>query len=321
MGKPASRALIGGFVAGGVGLLVIAVVIFGSGKFLSKTKKCVMYFDGSVKGLSVGSPVMFRGVKVGSVTDIGLRYDPGDQSFLIPVTMEFLPEKGGRIVGVEGSDNELQLLIEKGLRAQLQQLSMVTGQVMIDLDMYPDKPAHLVGIKSRYPEIPTITSPFAELLKTAQELPLRELFQKLQSSLAGIDRAVNSPEIALSLRDLSAGVKEAREALAKINEHTGPILASLKDASEDFRSLVRKAEGVPLQIEQTLAAARDSLAQASKTLVSVEGVASDNSVLVHDVGLALEEVANAALSLRVFSEYLQLHPEALLRGKKQGKEE
>ena len=93
MAKQANRMMIGGFVVLAVTIMAASLVVFGSGKFFKKTVKCVMYFDESVKGLSVGAPVLFQGVQIGSVTSITLQVDPAKMKTQIPVIIEYEPEK------------------------------------------------------------------------------------------------------------------------------------------------------------------------------------------------------------------------------------
>ena len=93
MAKQANRMMIGVFVVVGVAIMAASLVIFGSGDFFKKTVKCVMYFDGSVKGLSVGAPVLFQGVQIGSVKSIILMVDPKELKLQIPVIIEYEPEK------------------------------------------------------------------------------------------------------------------------------------------------------------------------------------------------------------------------------------
>jgi paraquat-inducible protein B len=147
MAKKVSKTLIGGFVVGAVALIVAGVLVFGSGKFLQESYRYVLFFPGSLKGLSVGAPVLFQGVKVGSVIDITIEADADAQTSQIPVTMEVLPKKFKVVRGKRRSDpyESLAILIERGLRAQLQQQSFVTGQLMIGLDFYPDTPVGQTG--------------------------------------------------------------------------------------------------------------------------------------------------------------------------------
>jgi paraquat-inducible protein B len=321
MSKPASKTLIGVFVLGALVLAVIALVIFGSGKFFERRITYVMYFDGSVKGLNIGSPVVFRGVKIGSVKDIELKADMKDFKLVIPVYVQVEPQKVTIMQGAPAHGQYIEELVKKGLRAQLEMQSIVTGQLMINVDFYPDKPARFIGLDTKYPEIPTVPSPLDEMLKTAQELPLKELFDRLLKSIAGIEKIANSPQMTASLDSLSESLKEARKILTKVDQEIGPMMASLKETSSSFKAIADKSEGVPAAVEKTLATAQDALKQAEKTFISVQNLASNNSVLVYQVDNALEEVSRASRSVRSLSDYLYRHPESLISGKKPAKGE
>jgi paraquat-inducible protein B len=321
MSKPASKTLIGVFVLGALALAVIALVIFGSGKFFERRITYVMYFDGSVKGLNIGSPVVFRGVKIGSVKDIELKADMKDFKLVIPVYVQVEPQKVKIMQGAPAQGQYIEELIKQGLRAQLEMQSIVTGQLMINVDFFPEKPARFVGLDPKYPEIPTIPSPLDEMLKTAQELPLKELFDRLLKSIAGIEKITNSPQMTASLDSLSESLKEARKILTKVDQEIGPMMANLKETSSSFKAIADKSEGVPAAVEKTLATAQDALKQAEKTFISVQNLASNNSVLVYQVDTALEEVSRASRSVRFLSDYLYRHPESLISGKKPAKGE
>jgi paraquat-inducible protein B len=321
MSKPASKTLIGVFVLGALALAVIALVIFGSGKFFERRITYVMYFDGSVKGLNIGSPVVFRGVKIGSVKDIELKADMNDFKLVIPVYVQVEPQKVTVMKGAPAQGQYIEELIKKGLRAQLEMQSIVTGQLMINVDFFPDKPARFVGLDPKYPEIPTISSPLDEMLKTAQELPLKELFDRLLKSIQGIEKITNSPQMTASLDSLSESLKEAHKILTKVDQEIGPMMANLKETSSSFKAIADKSEAVPAAVEKTLATAQDALKQAEKTFISVQNLASNNSVLVYQVDTALEEVSRASRSVRSLSDYLYRHPESLISGKKPAKGE
>ncbi len=319
MSKPANKTLIGAFVVGAVALAVVAVVIFGSGKLFTEKLIDVMYFQGSVKGLNVGSPVMFRGVRVGSVTNVQLQFDPKDTSFIIPVYVEIDLNKV-KVIGDEPAEEQLPKLIAKGLRAQLDIQSIVTGQLMVNLDFFPNTPVRLVGRDKRVPEIPTIPSDLDQFLRTASEIPLKDIIDKLMHSLEGIDKAVNSPKLVTGIESLSEGLMEAKGILKKVNDQIDPILANLKDSSKSVKQVLAKTEAVPKQLDDVLKTAQGTLAQAEKTLLSVQEVASENSVLVIDVDHTLQEVSKTARSVRYLTDYLQRYPEAVVKGK-QGKGE
>jgi paraquat-inducible protein B len=315
MGKTANKTLIGIFVIGAVALVVIAVVVFGSSRLFSNSFINVMYFEGSVKGLNVGSPVMLRGVKVGFVKKIELRYDARDlTSFIIPVYVEIDPSRMVYI-GHKPGTQHTEELIKSGLRAVLEMQSMVTGQLVINLDLFPDKPAKLYGIDKDYPEIPTIPSGLEELLKTAQQMPLKELMNKIMLSIEGIEKIVSSPKVSSSLNTLDVSLKELSAILVKIDSQAGPVMTNLKDVSLSVKEIARKGEGLPEQLDKTLVVAQDALKQAEKALHSIQGFTSDNSTLSQEANVTLREVSGAARSIRILVDYLQQHPESLIQGK------
>ncbi len=324
MSKAANKTMIGGFVLGAVALAVVAVLIFGSGKFFTKKQFYELYFDGSVQGLEVGSPVMFHGVKIGSVDDIGLVFDPRELVFHIPVIVEVEPEKA-IVLGPrpKRANQFLQPLIEKGLRAQLQTMSFVTGQLAIAVDFFPDKPAKYVGLDKRYPEVPTVPSTIAQLTKTVQELPIQELFAKLDSTVTAIHSLASSEAAQTSAQSLKQALKQATAVMKTIDARIGPLVASLQNTSEGINKVAGRVndslsgdQGIPLQVRAALEAARKTLAQAEETLASVHAMTQENSTMGYELGNALAEMSKSLRSLRVMSDYLERHPEALLMGKK-----
>ena len=322
MSKPANKALIGGFVVGAVALVIAGVLIFGSGKFLQETAKSVMYFDGSVKGLSVGSPVVFRGVKIGTVTDILLQYNPADMSVKIPVIIELeldRIENVGEMPRKRDPWKTARQLIERGLRAQLQTQSLVTGQLMIELDFHPDKPIKLVGGHTEYPEIPTIPSPLKELSKKIEKVPIEEIFEKLLAAVGGIEEIVNSPEVKGIISSLNQAAEDASKLVKNLNAQVTPLVSSIEKALGDTRKLVRnvnsQVQPVASSIEKSLEEVRAALEQGRKTLVQAEDVIGEDSPLMYELDNTLKEVGAAARSIRLLADYLKRHPEALLKGK------
>lgn len=269
MSKKMNKTLIGAFVAGAIGLLVVAVLIFGSGKFFAPTKKFVMFFEGSVKGLNVGSPVMFHGVKIGEVTEIQLRFNPKDLSAVIPVYIEIDPRRFIFPKEFQKEQHEeskkyryINPLIEKGFKGQLQMQSFVTGQLMINLDFYPEKPIKLVNLETRYPEIPTIPTVMETLSKTLEELPLKEIVMKLDSTMDGLQKILNAPG--------------ARNILTSVDT---------------------------------------TLKEVEKTLDTVQNMERNSEAMGYDLSVTLKELNATSRSLRSFVDYLNRHPEALIRGK------
>jgi len=309
MAKQANRMMIGGFVVLAVILMAASLVVFGSGKFFQKTVKCVMYFNEPVKGLSVGAPVLFQGVQIGTVTSITLQINPAKMQVQIPVFIEYEPEKF-QVGGVDPKDfrdpqKNIARLIDKGLRAQLGMQSFITGQLVIQLDFYPGTPVTLQGIDKNSIEIPTIPSTSAKLADAMEKLDLNGLEKHLESTLAGIDKFVNNPNLTASIKGLHETLQDARKLLARIDRQVDPLSNDLKKTVKDFGKLAVDVNthvgGVAAGFDKTMSAAR--------------GVLSENSPLIVDLQNTLQEIAAMSRSIRQLSDYLDQHPEALIRGK------
>ena len=142
MSRRANPKLVGGFVLAAIGLAVAAALVFGSFTVFEPTRKFIVFFQGTVDGLAQGSQVLFRGVPVGKVVDIGIRYDPRDSSFAIPVIIEIRPgviakySPPAATLSAEG----VRRLIDEGLRARLETSSLVTGQQVVQLNFFPGTP-------------------------------------------------------------------------------------------------------------------------------------------------------------------------------------
>jgi paraquat-inducible protein B len=258
---------------------------------------------------------MFRGVRIGSVKNIELRYDARDLSFIICVYAEFDPDRMV-YVGHEPGTEHTEELIMKGLRARLEAQSIVTGQLVINLDFFPGKPIKLMGLDKRYPEIPTIPSEIDEFLSLAEQIPIKEFATKAMHALEKLDKLISSPHINSSLESMGEGLKEARAVMAKINAQIEPVIAEVRESTQELRDLLRKGQNVPQRLDSTLAAAESAMKQAEKTLAAAQEVASDDSTLVRELDSTLLEVSATARSFRFLSDYLQRHPEALIQGKK-----
>lgn len=240
MSKPANKTVIGIFVVGAIALAVIAIVVLGSGKLFQKTTPAVCYFEGSVGGLNVGAPVVFRGVKIGMVTEVVFRFDPKEASVTIPVFIELEQRKKG-VTKKEQIENFKQL-IDRGLKAQLEMQSIVTGQLQIALDFYPDKPAKFVRADPDYFEIPTIQSPLQELTKKIEKIPIDEIFEKLRSTLAEIEKIAKSPEIWKTLHSISQAADETMVLVKNVNSQVTPLASNANETVKELQKLVKNVD-------------------------------------------------------------------------------
>ena len=314
MSKQANPTLIGIFVAGAVALIVAGILIISGGKLLLTDKTSyVLYFKGSVKGLNIGSPVSFRGVNIGTVNDIQLVVNEEASGIRIPVIIEIdntkfiRPEAGKSLLG---DDDRIDMLIDAGLRAQLQLQSLLTGQLFIQIDFLPDTPAELVEQKkSRWAlqEIPTIQSPIEKIGKLLEDIPMEKVKEHVLAGIEGIDRLVNSEELHQSISALLAALMDIRHLVANLDQQVEPVATNVNLTLKDARNALQKAS-------TTLDGVSGTLEHADTTLQSADALFSDEQVLTA-LDNALNEISSAAYAIRVLAETINNQPESLLRGR------
>lgn len=238
----------------------------------------LMYFDGSVRGLAAGAPVEFRGLKVGTVEDVSLVFDPETVSVRVPVIAQVEPQRIAVTGEVEpmAPYDVMDKLVARGLRAQLKPGNLLTGQLVVALDLYSDRPPAELKRGGRYPELPTVPSDLETITRS-----LTDLFAKIGE---------------LPLEPLVADARSAVQAMEKLMTST------------DFQ---RSATS----LRQAADAAKAALVQMETTLGTFESMVGQDSALRYDLAGTLADMRDAARSLRVFTDYLDRHPEALLRGK------
>jgi paraquat-inducible protein B len=321
--KQASKTLIGIFIIGAVALAVAGVIIFGSGRFFKKANLYVIFFSGSVKGLQVGAPVSFRGTKIGEVKNIITAFDYRDLSLLIPVIIEMDLTKF-TVIAPEQKREHLDLMVEKGLRGRLEIESLVTGQLLIDFDFYPDSPVNLLAknlseLNLDFKELPSIESDIQKLMKKIEDLPIEKIANEAYGLIADFRQLIKSPDISESLVTLHKTLKNADKFIMHLDEQVDPLATNTLDAIEDVRLLVKNTDQRTQPAINSIRKAAEeailSLRQAKKTLKTADDVMAERSPLRLDVSDTLNEIADAARAVRILAEYLEQNPDALLRGK------
>jgi paraquat-inducible protein B len=314
MAKQANRMMIGGFVVLAVILMAASLVVFGSGKFFKQTVKCVMYFDGSVKGLSVGAPVLFQGVQIGSVVSIVLEVDPTKLQLQIPVVIEYEPDKfhvaGGARNVHRDPRKTIPKLIERGLRAQLGMQSFITGQLDIEIGFYPDKgvcyaPAQFDKVYKDYIVIPTCPSTTQKLADALEKLDLKELEKHLESAMDGIAKLANNPDLPASIRGLKDTLQDASKLVTRVERQVDPLADDVKKVVKDIGKLTRGADAQVGAVATGL----------DKTMSAARGVISEDSPLLVELQNTLKEISATSRSFRQLADYLEQHPETIIRGK------
>lgn len=303
MSRKANPTLIGGFVLGGVVLVVVALVLFGGGRYFTEKVTFVAFFDEPVSGLSIGAPVNFRGVKVGEVRDIQVHVAEA-LSLRIPVYLRMQPRRI-REAGVATPEADIfEKLISKGLRARLEYSSIVTGQIQIELDFDPDRPPNYVHETTDFPEMPTIRSSLAEIRETIESLSFEDLVVSAQQVLSGLNVLVHSPDLAGSLSGLNQGIRDLQSLVTSANAQIEPLANRLDGTLDEAGNTLKS-------LQETLIVAREVLVTAQDSL----SIAGQDSSLRYELVRTLEEMASAARSVRLLAEYLERNPDALLRGK------
>jgi len=258
--------------------------------------KSILYFDESVRGLDIGAPVEFYGIQMGEVIDVKLVFDKQKKDFRIRVVVETETERFFE-AGFVGGDAERQRLFEslldRGFRAQLKTGNLLTGKQIVVLDFFPNAPPAEIAMEDGVTVFPTVPTPmeevstkFMNILQKIDSLPIEQIGSDLRDTVHGAKQIAQSSEILASIKNLNATLEETR------------LLVS------DLRTTVTP------QINSVLEEARQSLANAEQILDA-------NAPLQVKMNSALEEISGAARSLRLLMDYLERHPESLLRGKGQ----
>lgn len=273
MSRRANPKIVGGFVLAAIGLLVAAALIFGSFTFFEVTRKAVLFFEGSVDGLTQGSAVLFRGVPLGKVIDVGIRYDPRNRSFEIPVVIEIRPSVIARWspAAEKNPEETLKSLIDEGLRARLESASLVTGQQVVQLNFFPGTPIKLEQTDLPYQQIPTVPSPTQQIMSSvdaaAKDLPtlIKEatgVLQRVQQILSPENEtAINSilESAASAMKSLQADaaslnqvIDEADKTLASAGQLSNHLDGVVQDNSEDIRATVRNFRAATVTVNRLM---------------------------------------------------------------------
>jgi paraquat-inducible protein B len=307
-GRKANPALIGVFVLGAIVLAVAAVALLGSGRFFAKRQAFVCFFTGSVEGLNPGAPVKFRGVQIGEVTDMLLRYrdQAGDLGLpripvFIAIDQKRLVQLGSTRV-VEVDRERLEALIEAGLRARLETQSLVTGVLYVGLDFLPDTPVVRVlppdGPDLEIPTVPTtFEQVFANLEKVMHRidtLDLEALVASAKGAFDGVNQLTRSP-------DVNRAIVELHDTLASIHRVTDALGPNVQPTMTDVRAALGQLKG--------------SLATLDGTLVSLRALLDPSAPVVVDLSRTLNQLGDAAQSVRALADYLDRNPNAIITGR------
>ena len=316
MAKQVNRAMIGGFVLIAVGILAASAIIFGSGDMFKKSLNYVLYFQESVKGLNMGSPVLYRGFQVGEVKRVVIHADMAEFKDSVLVYIEIYPESVVVVTKNQELGNwkdRLADLIDRGLRAQLVPQSLITGKLVIELNVHSDAGLPIKrGLDPEYEEIPTIPSTLSKLEGFLAKINLDELNEKLLSILTSADRILKNPDIEASITEFKGTLVDTRKLVNDVDEEVKPIATRVKTTLDDVSKLARHVDG---KVDPIADALLEALESADSALKSIDDLVGKRSPTRAEIDKTLIEIQGAARSVRILAEYLEQHPEALLKGK------
>jgi paraquat-inducible protein B len=318
-----SPLLIGVFVLGGLALLVAGILMLGGSKLFSKQVQAVVFFEGSVRGLYVGAPVTFRGVKIGEVDGISIDVDPQSLATRIPVRLTV----GSDTIRM-GNDHGKHIddvpdLVRRGLRARMILQSVVTGQTGIDLDFRPNTPLRLVaGGRSKVPEIPAMRDRLDALVEQLSNLPLSDVVSELRRTMGSLDKALRATQTAVeqSSVQLTSTARQAEKTLAvgeqalqSVQAQTRTTLASIERLSNSSRDVLLQTRP---ELTRALQSTRDAAQSAQEAMANIADLSAPGAPLRSDLELAMRDLSQAARSLRGFADQLERQPNSLVFGKK-----
>ncbi len=300
-----NKTVVGAFVFGSIVLVCLAFFLLGYGNYGTKQSSFALFFDSSLRGLNINSPVFFNGVPVGRVRSIYIVPTSEIASFKTVVIIE-LNENSGGVDSINENHNFLYYiddenyvyeLIDKGLRAKLTTASLITGQLVVDLVMVNDPEPLSQEKKQKYEgivQIPTLPNVFESILSNVEDLPIRDISKNVLLLLENANTAlaeINVPEMS----------KNLNAALAKVSE----LENETKDTVLEYRKLAQLFNhAVPAILKYV-----DRFAKNGSRLTQ------DDSAFMQEVFLTLQSLRDAANSISHLAELLENQPDALIFGK------
>ena len=266
----------------------------------------LIYFKGSVRGLAVGAALEFQGIQIGVVTSVSLELDPIRGTSRVAVGVEVQPE---RALSKEQFPNATalgaaQALVAHGMRAQLLTGNLLTGQQVVSLAFVPNAPPATVTVVNGIAVLPSISGGFdnitvgiSQIVDKLNALPLAQIAQNLNGTLQSVHDVAAGPELRQTLRAMAAAMVSVNDLVAKLNAGATPVLQRLP------------------QIARALQATVD---HANRLVGSADSGYGAHSQFRRDLERLLGQVSDTARSVRILADYLDQHPEALIRGRSPG---
>lgn len=302
-----NKTLIGAFVFGSIVLICCALLLLGYGKITNKQVSFALFFDSSLRGLNIDSPVYFKGVPVGAVRSIYIVPNATGESFKTAVIIEINGEYGKKdeeqtdhtFLSFMDNDEYVYGLIKDGLRAKLSTASLITGQLVVELAIIPNATPLTDFQKKKFKgfvQIPTLQNVFDSLISSVGEIPIKDITTQLLELLTNL----NNNLIAMNLPELSANINKAAKEMQVASE-------SSKVAIEEYKKLGK-----------TLNKNADTIVKNIQTITTNGAkLTQEDSALMQELFVTLQALRDAANSISYLAKLLERQPDALIFGKEQ----
>jgi paraquat-inducible protein B len=323
MSKKANTTSIGLFIVTGLALGVIGLLLFSSLKTFSKTLDVIVYFNDSLNGLREGAPVKFRGVTIGSVKRVMVRFNQAPDDFALPaicaIEEKLVRERLGEGSAEFFTSRAMEERIQAGFRASLQTESLVTGVLYIDTRFNPKAPPPVFHqLEKNYPEIPSEPTQIQQLFENLASFDIKSLQTNLNGLIRRLDHTIgefNASEINRGITNLLCSVN-ALVTSADITNALAGIPPTLDQYRELAAKVTSKIDPLSDSITNTLVEAKSALGQMRGAGENLRLMLAPDSPIRNDLDLALEHLAGAAHSVSALADLLREHPNALIIGRR-----
>jgi paraquat-inducible protein B len=260
-------------------------------------------FTASVSGLTAGSPVTLRGLKIGEVSSVSLVYDQASDNVVVPVHFTLEP---GRIAMLDlpsggGLDDKMRDMVHRGLRVKLESSNFLTGQKQLAMDVYHDAGPGELGKQGDAYVIPVlggnsedVATAATNLVNRLNSIPFETIGKNLDQTLAGVNALVNDKQLGETVTELRATLASTQTLVNNLNHGLTPAMQRLPAIAAGLEDTVNRTD---------------------KLVASVQNGYGGDSRFSRDVSQLLMQLSDAARSIRVLADLLSRHPEALIRGR------
>lgn len=307
--------LVGLFIFSGLLLFIASLLVLTRDSLFSRPTEYAVYFTGALDGLSVGADVTYRGVKIGSVQDVHLTYDERSKDVVMPVIIRITNEQATH-ASKAALTRLMDELIERGLRAQLQTPSLLTGKAIVALDFFTGQDGYvyspnIIGLPV-IPSVPTKIDEVEDMLRhmvdSFKEIPLKDTIASANQSLISLDKLLNSPDLQQGLENFNTTLKNFAEISTQLQQKAPNVLDSVQDSSEQLVVVMKEMRAAAEQAQEVLERIDTLVAEGQRSL-------GPQSELQYELLNALQNVGQASKAIQRTAESIEQEPQSLIFGK------